>query len=202
MNKTAPKNIVNTFSYDSYRKLVFDMADNNGSTGEITEEHISATKINAQWIKRIDKQAIVREDIKKAVGSLKSKWNWIVIIESWCGDGAQNLPFIAKIAEQSENINLKIILRDENPEIIDAYLTNGSRSVPKLICCDAETDIELGIWGPRPEAIQKMVTEFKSNNPNVPHDEFIKNVHLWYSQDKGESFQEEFHKLITDWINK
>lgn len=197
MNPTYKLN--NPLIYADFKELVITLAAKGSCTGEKTQEHISATKINAQRIKRIDKQLMVSEPLKNELNKLKNNWTWIVLIESWCGDGAQNLPIINKIVENSSNIKLTIILRDENFEIMDGYLTNGSRAIPKLICYNTDTNKEIGSWGPRPKNIMEMVKEYKIQNPSAPHDEFVKNLHLWYAKDKGESLQSEFIDLLTVW---
>jgi hypothetical protein len=121
---------------------------------------------------------------------------WVMIVESWCGDAAQNLPIIAKLASLNPYIELMIILRDENPDIMDLHLTNGSRSIPKLIILDPVFKSLLKEWGPRPAAIQKMVKEYKLANPEVTHDEFVKNLHLWYAKDKGLSLEQDLLSLL------
>lgn len=190
------------FSYEEYFDLVTSLTAANSTTGaELTPEKIEATKLNAQRMKRIGKQFVLSEEIKNSISNLKKKWKWIILSEAWCGDGAQCIPVIAKIAGASSNIELKIILRDENPEIMDAYLTNGGRAIPKLICIDQETKQETGTWGARPAAIQKMVKDFKAQNPGISHHEFVKNLHLWYANDKGKSLETEFTKLINQWKN-
>lgn len=193
----------NAFSYEEYKALVTRLSENNQTTGnEPIPARIEATKLNAQRMKRIDKQFIPDEELKDELKNVEDKWLWLMLAESWCGDGAQNIPVIAKIAAAAPNIELKIILRDENPEIMDAYLTNGSRSIPKLICVNAETHKEIGVWGARPKVIQDMVKEYKAQNPDVSHDEFVKNLHLWYAKDKGEALKKEFLELIKEWNRK
>lgn len=191
----------NAKDFASYKELVAHCAANKTTTGlEPLPERIEATVLNAQRMKRIDKLLVVDERIQKELEKLKNKWNWIVLAEAWCGDGAQNIPVIAKIASLSPNIDLKIILRDEHPEFMENYLTNGSKSIPKLICFASDTQEEIGTWGPRPAAIQHNVVEFKKQNPEVDHDEFVKNLHTWYAKDNGKSMQEDFLKLIPEWI--
>ena len=194
--------IKNSFSYEGYKSMVIAYAENGQTSGkESLPERIEATKINAQRMKRIDKQVVISNEIQEAMGSINERWTWLVLAESWCGDGAQNIPVIAKIAGLSPNVELKILLRDENHELMEAYLTNGSRCIPKLICINSETKEEIGTWGPRPLRIQQMVKEYKAQNPDVPHDEFVRNIHLWYAQDKGESLQNCFEQLLCDWVN-
>ena len=188
------------YSYDEYSNLVIDNVQKGTTTGsEQLIERIEATKINAQRMTRIEKQVEVKKEISAAVSKITDKWEWIVIAESWCGDAAQNIPIIAKIANLSPNINFKIVLRDQNLELMDAYLTNGARSIPKLICFDAASKEEIGIWGSRPVKIQQMVIDFKKQNVGYTHDELVKNIHLWYAKDKGEALQSEFLELLKKW---
>ncbi len=189
------------FSFHEFQSKVAMLAESGRSSGEESAERIEATKINAQRIKRIYKTFSYSENTKNILANVTAKWDWILLMESWCGDGAQNGPIIAKIAELNPLINLKIILRDENEEIMNLHLTNGTKSIPKLICIDSNSKEIIGEWGPRPIVIQKMVKEYKANNPAVPHDEFVKNLHLWYSQDKGLSIEAEFVDLIEKWNN-
>lgn len=74
----------------------------------------------------------------------------MVITEPWCGDSAFLLPVIAKASALDEHVTLRNLLRDDNLDIMDQYLTGGSRSIPKLVAFSAEGE-ELCTWGPRPE---------------------------------------------------
>jgi len=194
--------IKNPYTYTEFKNLVTELAEKESSTGEISEEKIAATKINAQRIKRIDKQYVVSEEVNSFLKLHKREWLWLVLIESWCGDAAQNIPVIAKIAEQSPNIELKLILRDENLPIMDAYLTNNSRSIPKLICIDKESGEEIGTWGSRPMVIQEAAMQFKALNPDVSHTDFVTHIHSLYAKDKGNALQQEFIDLLKIWIKR
>ncbi len=188
------------FSYDQYRDMVIDFAEKGMTTGfEQEQKQIDATKINAQRMKRIDKQAVLTDTIKEELTHLKNHWIWIVLAESWCGDGAQNLPFINKMAALTPKIELRIILRDEHSEIMNEFLTKGTRSVPKLICICAETRSLVGSWGPRSKAIQEKVLAFKSEHPEVSHEKFVEKLHGWYAQDKGEALMRDFEILLKNW---
>jgi hypothetical protein len=198
----TPENFINPYTYEEYKTLIYTLAKSSSNTGDKSEERVSATKINAQRIKRIDKQCELTENLINSIQNFKTDCFWILITESWCGDGAQCIPVISKIVEQSQNIELKLLLRDENLDIIDLYLTNGSRSVPKLICIDKNSNEDIGVWGPRPNEIQKMVLDYKTNNPNSTHDEFVNNLHLWYARDKTQSIQDEFIDLLNAWNSK
>jgi hypothetical protein len=125
---------------------------------------------------------------------------WVVLAESWCADAAQNLPVFAKIAEGNPNVKLRILLRDENPEIMNQYLTNGSKSIPKLICLDENLN-ELGTWGPRPKFLQDWLYENKTN-PKMEMSELKEQFQIWYTKDKGQTLQKEMILLMKAWENK
>lgn len=188
------------FDYHEYVRYVKDQFNNNKATGdENSENRLNATSINLQRMDRLYRKTNISGNLSEKLKAINGKWKWYVIVEGWCGDGAQNLPVLAKIADQTDNIELSIILRDENPEIMDNYLTNGGRAIPKLICFDKESGEKIGTWGPRPENIAKMVRELKSKEPEIPHDEFAKQLHLWYAKDKAQSLINEMKTLIDQW---
>ena len=187
----------NVMTFEHYAEFVSSCAGKGITSGpEQLEERVQATVLNAQRIKRIFKQAEISREIVAELAQSDCKWTWVMILESWCGDGAQNSPVIAKIAGLTNNIDLKVVLRDENPELMDRYLTNGSRSIPKLICFDSITGEELGVWGPRPTAIQEWVLQYKKENPGAPHGEFVRNLHTKYATDKTVSLQTDLLDFI------
>lgn len=190
-------NITQSYNYEEYKKMIIKYADEKATSGEQLEERVAATLINAQRMKRIDKQCIINNDLNTLISKINRKQRWLVISESWCGDSAQCVPVIAKMAELNENIKLEIIFRDEHLDVMDLFLSNGSRSIPKLIAIDEEADTINFIWGSRPKNIQNKVLELKENTPEITHDELVKNIHLWYAQDKTESIQSEFIDLLN-----
>ena len=193
--------LTGVMSYREYALRVQQLAEAGKTSGvDQKPEHIPATKLNAQRMKRIEKQCVINDEIANELAALNDKWKWILLAESWCGDGAQNSPIIAKIASlYPGKIELQIVHRDENAELMNAYLTNNARAIPKLVCWSETKGKVIGTWGPRPDAIREKVIEFKRLNPTVSHEEFVKNVHLWYAQDKGASLQNDFLKLLRAW---
>ena len=107
----------------------------------------------------------------------------LVIAEDWCGDASNTVPILAKLAETVPSLELRVIARDQNPELMDQYLTNGSRSIPIVIALDEHLR-ELGHWGPRPAELQAWVLE---NRPRVPKAELYPQVRRWYARDRGET---------------
>ncbi len=188
------------FSYNEYKDKVTSLFVEGNVTGDVqSEDLLKTTEMNLHRMQRIGKNNKISSDLYSTLQNIKGNWKWYLLAEGWCADASQNIPIIAQIAAVSTGIDLKIILRDENPEIMNRYLTNGGKAIPKLICVDVNTGEELGVWGPRPESIQRKVTRFKKEYPNAEKSEFSINLHKWYAKDKGGSLQKEFLTLITKW---
>jgi len=204
MDTTTEKHITRelieeAFTYNQYRQLIDKLLERGRTTGDKdSEEIIHYTRMNVQRMKRQDKQISLNESLKEKLKNLGSDWIWLVITEGWCGDAAQNIPVINKMAEAAPNIELKFILRDEHPEIMDQYLTDGSRSIPKLVCLDAESLEEIGTWGPRPAVIQEKAMQWK-DDPEISKEEWAEKLHKWYADNKTEEQQKEFEQLIEEW---
>jgi hypothetical protein len=107
----------------------------------------------------------------------------LVIAEDWCGDAANTVPIVAKLAETVPGLELRVVLRDANPEVMSQYLTNGARSIPIVIALD-ESFQEVGHWGPRPSELQAWVM---INRGTVPKAELYPQVRKWYARDRGET---------------
>lgn len=195
----TPKVINNAMDYGEYRRMIDKLLERNKTTGtNHSDQMVEYTRMNVHRMDRIDKQIELSDELVNQLKQVEEKWTWLVLTEAWCGDAAQNVPAIAKMAEQNDNIDLRLILRDENLEIMDEYLTNGGRSIPKLICLDAETLEEKGAWGPRPEDAQQKAMEWKED-PNISKEEWAEKLHKWYADNRTRDIQEEFKKLVSDW---
>ena len=107
----------------------------------------------------------------------------LVIAEDWCGDASNTVPIVAKLAESVPGFDLRIILRDANPEVMNQYLTNGSRSIPIVIALDEHFN-EIGHWGPRPSELQSWVM---ANRATMPKTGLYPQVRKWYARDRGET---------------
>ena len=195
------KDLDKSSSFEQYYQLIESLASNGGTTGENKSiSLIEYTKLNFSRMKRILKTTSIADEVLSTVNCLNDKLHWVILTESWCGDAAQNIPVFAKIAEANPNITLHFLLRDENLELMDKYLTKGSRSIPKLICLDEELN-ELGTWGPRPGFLQDWLYKEKAN-PTLPIDELKKQFQVWYTKDKGQTLQKEMISLMQAWLNK
>lgn len=144
---------------------------------------------------RIEKTYMVSAELVEKVKRLPHKVYWLVLTESWCGDASQILPVLNKVAVISEGkIEMKLVYRDKNPELMDAFLTNQTRSIPKLIQLDTNFQLT-GIWGPRPNEAQQLVKKLKSD-PKTAND-YSKALHLWYAKDQQRSLELDISKLLV-----
>lgn len=181
----------NGMSFQSYYDLFENLVKEKTSTGDNPSQGlIDFTKLNFSRTKRILKTTNISDSQAQNFKDLKCKRNWMVITEPWCGDSASILPVIHKLSELSNSIDFRIVLRDEHPEVMDIYLTNGSRSIPKMVCFDEEMK-EIGTWGARPTELTKLVQTLK-NDPEISKEEMQIRIQKWYNEDDGQSIIEEF----------
>ncbi len=155
--------------------------------------HKSYAAINLQRASRIARSYTPGGEITAAVQALPGPQLWGVLSEVWCGDSAQVIPYLARIAAIRGDITFRVIVRDENPDIMNRYLTNGTRSIPKLIVWNACAE-ELFTWGPRPAGAQAVVDEALA--ACVPKPERLERLHLWYGRDRGKSIEAEIAALL------
>lgn len=185
-------------TFAEYIKLIDDLLLDGKTTGpNQSEAMFGYGKLNRQRMHRLEKTAIINDSLKEKVKAVTSNWTWLVITEGWCGDAAQNIPIIEKIAAENPNIQTRYVLRDENLELMDQYLTNEARSIPKLIALDTETLEEFGTWGPRPQEAMDRFYEMRAEGLEKPL--IMENIQRWYIQDKNQSIQREFETLIELW---
>ena len=185
----------NALMKTDYNTFIQDLAEKNQTTGENkSDAYINYTQLSARRMKRWDKVGKLLPETIAAINNITQKQKWVVLTESWCGDAAHAYMFIQKMADLNENIELEWKLRDENLGLMDQYLTNGGRSIPKLIAFD-EHQNELFNWGPRPKHIQEAY--LKMREENLPYDELSVELQKLYNADKGESMQKELLKLMS-----
>lgn len=174
-------------SYSEYRTLVTQLAEEGKSTGpEQTEALTNYTQLNDRRMKRWDKTLKFSEEAIEEISMVGSKITWLVLTESWCGDASPSLPVMHKITELNPNISLKIILRDENIDLMNRFLSNGGMSIPKLIAVDENSGEVIGDWGPRSKAATQLVEDYKAEHGKLTP-EFKQDLQVWYNKDKGQS---------------
>ncbi|MEZ4793505.1 MAG: thioredoxin family protein [Gelidibacter sp.] len=183
--------------YSQYRTEVADLAANNATSGnEKTEALVNYTLLNDRRMKRWDKTIKVSDEVKRKVSNFEGNVTWLVLTESWCGDAAHVIPVINKIAELSQNIHLKLVYRDENEALMNQFLTNGSKSIPKLIMIDNRSGEVMDTFGPRPSEATQMVMDYKKKH-GVLTPEFKEELQHWYNTDKGQNTIGDLLKLLN-----
>lgn len=196
MQEIIKSSLAKSLTYADYRSQVTNLLKEGKSTGnEQSEDLTKYSELNEVRMNRLDKTIQISEEVKTSLSNLQANYTWIVISEGWCGDAAQLLPIINKMAELSENIDLRIVLRDENEILMNQFLTNGGKAIPKLLILDAETLTVLSDWGPRPEGARNLILDYKAQYGVV--DETAKTeLQKWYLHDKGVSTQTEIMALV------
>ncbi len=200
MTSISPSDYSGAMTYSAFRMRVDELLGKNQTTGE---DHSPAmldyTRQNVQRMNKWDKIFRLSDDSLTRIRGIQRRVVLLTLTEAWCGDAAQVIPVLARIAEAGPMVDLQLILRDEHPELMGQFLTNGAQAIPKVIILDAETREVLDTWGPRPSEAQAMVMDMKETVKILPEGEQAdfrqrssEAMHAWYARDKGQRVQIEF----------
>ena len=151
----------------------------------------AAQKNKDLWL-AVYRRAQVPPELLERAAAVDGRWHLLVLSEDWCGDAFNTVPFLGRLAELAPNLDLRVLARDANPDLMDAHLTNGSRSIPVAIVLDADFR-ERGWWGPRPRELQRWVL---GEGQTLPKEERYREVRRWYVQDRGRTTLEEIVELL------
>ena len=195
MKNTIQQTLLNSFSYSDYRKKVTKLIAEGKSTGhEQSDDLLHYSELNEARMNRLEKTIVVVDEVKTKLENLDKKYIWLVLAEGWCGDAAQILPVIHKMAETTNKVELKIALRDDNDALMQHFLTNGGKAIPKLIVLDDETSEVIADWGPRPHGAKQLILDYKAAHGIVDETAKIE-LQKWYLHDKGISIQHEIVEM-------
>jgi hypothetical protein len=196
MKSIIEKSLSQSCSYTEYRNQVKTLLKEGKSSGNEQSEALTHySELNEARMNRLEKTVKISTEIIQKLNQLNGDYIWLVISEGWCGDAAQTLPVIYKMAKLSDKIDLKIVFRDENEDLMNLFLSNGTKSIPKLLILDKSTLDVLGHFGPRPMGAKQLILDYKAKHGIV--DETAKtNLQLWYLHDKGLSIQKEILDLM------
>jgi hypothetical protein len=186
----------NSFSYAEYRKLASDLVAQGKPTGhDLSEALANYAELNETRMNRLEKTITISEEIIQKLQNNSKNYIWLVLSESWCGDAAQILPVIYKMSEVANAIQLKIVLRDDHAALMQQFLTNGGKAIPKLIILEAQTLNVVAHWGPRPQGAKQLILDYKAAHGIV--DEAAKiELQKWYLHDQGNSIQQEIVEIM------
>lgn len=206
MDKINEEILQSAMTYEAYVQKVSELLQEGKvatTPFQSSPEMLHYTELNLQRMHRLDKTTRLTEETQQAMSCIEQPIIWLDITEGWCGDAAQVVPVLEKMAQLNPNINHKLIFRDEHPDIIDAFLTAGSRSIPKLIVLNAQGNV-LGSWGPRPQELQNRVAEEKMKMLAMPSNErkayfetLKTEVQKWYNNNKTIAIQTEIIQFMV-----
>jgi len=143
------------------------------------------------WVGTLKRAALAPEHAERAA-ALPGRWHVVVLLEDWCGDAVNTVPFLHRLAEATPGVTLRVLERDRNLDLMDAHLSNGARAIPLAIVYD-EMFVERGQWGSRPAVLQQWVRE---HGLAMEKDARYKQVRTWYARDKGLTTVEEMLSLL------
>ncbi|MEM0576150.1 thioredoxin family protein [Flavobacterium polysaccharolyticum] len=200
MKTSIAKALFHSHPYTNYRKIVSDLLKEGKSSGkEQSEDLTHYSALNETRMNRLDKTIKIDTTVAEQLKALQNEYIWLVLAEGWCGDAAQIVPVINKMAVESDKIELRMVFRDENEELMQHFLTNGGRAIPKLIIIDKATSEVVSDWGPRPKGAAEFIINYKKEHGVV--DQTAKSeLQLWYLHDKGLSIQNEVLALIPECV--
>lgn len=185
----------NSLNYDQYIEHYKEQVELK-PTNEEEEMILHYTKLNATRMDRLNRTTTIPEEIASKMKAISNQYKWVILTEAWCGDAAQCLPVLNKLQELNENIEMNLLLRDSNLEVMDRYLTNGGRSIPKMIVIDKTKNEIVGTWGPRPKGATKLLEDYRAKH-GVIDDPIKKDLQVWYNKDKGIGVMEDVLELHT-----
>ncbi len=196
----TPQVINNALSFEDYLQLTRDIVEERIPRAGLyqADNTFRYTRSNLERMNKVLNGMVLSQKLYNLLSDLREEWVWVVLTEPWCGDASWGTPALYIIASASEHISFKILLRDQHPDIMKAYQTAGSDSIPKLICLRKSDLKELGSWGPRPVMLQQIVLEGLSK-PDFNYRDSVRAIHAWYEQDMTKSIQDELVDLIKDW---
>jgi thiol-disulfide isomerase/thioredoxin len=196
MKQSITDSLSNSYTYNDYRaKVAYLLSQGKSSGNEQSEALLNYSELNVVRMDRLEKTIDITPQVKEQLNQLPQNQIWLVLCEGWCGDVAQILPILHKMAEATNKVNLKILFRDENDAVMNLFLTNGSRSIPKLIVLDAESLDVITDWGPRPKGAKQLIVDYKAQHGVVDEPAKIA-LQKWYLNDKGVSTQNEIMALL------
>ena len=198
--------IASALTYGQYVQVSADRLAQGLSTSDDphynTPEILGYVKLNQHRMNRLHKLVELIPELQSAMKQVPERWTWLVLTESWCGDAAQSVPVLQRIADESPNIDIRFLLRDQHPAVMNAYLTNGGKSIPKLICLrtsdlTSPTFREIGTWGPRPAGLQTLMNDWRTEKLTLA--DAVERAQRWYNDDRTQAVQHELLALVASW---
>lgn len=199
MSELIKTTIQKGVNYQNYKNFFEELvADGKTSGPNQSEMYVHYTKLNLSRTNRVEKKLKLSTDTLAALHQPHDPQYWILITEPWCGDAAQSVPVIQAMAQANPNVELVIVYRDDNKELMNKYLTDGGTAIPIVVFVSQSEMAALGHWGPRPADAQKIMTAYKAlpDTQKPPYTELAETMQKWYNVNKTVDTQKEF---ISTW---
>jgi Thioredoxin len=205
MEKIDIQTLSNVLTYAEYFAKTVDLLKEGKTSTTETKPNpkIHAyTQENVERMQNLDISTVLTAETLKKLATINAPQTWLTISEGWCGDASQIVPVIDLMAAENPNITHRLIFRDENLDIMDAFLTDGGRSIPKTVILDDNGKV-LNAWGPRPGGLQIIVDDLRQKMSLMTKEEqkayfedVKKVVHDWYNNDRTAQIQREFRAIL------
>lgn len=160
-------------------------------------EKLEFSKLNLHRTARIGRTWKPSDELAGLLARLERPQTWMVLTETWCGDSAQCLPMIAIMAEAAPEVTLRLMIRDDNLDVMDRYLTDGKRAIPLLVAYDDDGNKRFR-WGARPAEAQAVITQALAEGLEKP--DRLERLHLFYGRNRGRALDAEFVELLTRYL--
>ena len=181
-------------SYLDYFRSIIEKNKDEQAAPYNNPDYIEYTRMNWSRMNRWLKTGKLSDKLTEVIKGITRPQSWVVITEPWCGDAAHSVPFFHLLAELNPLIAVEYELRDSEPFRINQYLTNGSKSIPKVVFRNSAGE-DLAFWGPRPAGCQEIYARLMAEKADF---ETVKTeIQKWYNADKGVQLQEELLEKIT-----
>lgn len=170
-------------SFDEYFKRTEEITNKNEA--DLTEEEakmLEYYKLGVQRMSRMLKVYKPSEEQLQKLAEKNFKGKLLIITEGWCGDAGQTVPAVSLFFEGKNEV--RVIYRDENPDLIDQFLTDGTRSIPIVVILN-ENDEVIAHWGPRPAYGIELLKKYKADPENYTKDQFYNDIQVYYAKNRG-----------------
>ena len=185
--------LLDGLSYDAYlAQMAASLTQPDTGDPRVDRER-DIVQLNYRRTLRAHRTYVVPDAVRTLAGRIRAPQTWMLLTEGWCGDSAQTLPYIVEIAHTNPKIDVRVLLRDANPDVMDVYETDGKRAIPIVAGFGAAGE-ELFRWGPRPAEAAALFSGLRATG--VPKTEIYPKLHLWYGRDRGAAVTREFAALL------
>lgn len=172
--------------------MTYSVAPERYAAAATLPDYIAAAQKNAELWSAIYRTIPVPDEYVTRANAVGGRWHLLVLSEDWCSDAVSSIPPVAKLVERVPGLDLRVLARDQNPDIMDVHLTNGTRSIPVIMLLD-DRHVEREWWGPRPAQLQ---TWMRTEGLKLPKEERNRIKRQWYARDRGKTVLDDIVSML------